>query len=131
MGNYLPTDQVDDDAAKGIGPCGKGDPNDFSLTHKEIHISIPKYQKIAAEMFKCYQKCADDSALPMYSCSDEINKYVECVRHWSTDLEYRNAITAEYLVLREEYRKTGRRRLYRGLKGETYVTLEQLTGFKV
>lgn len=137
MGNSFVTDQVDDDAAKGIGPHGKGDPEDFSLTQKEIHVSIPRYQVKAAEMFKCnhlwdmYQECADNSGTFFYTCKKEWTTYEECLLHWSSDPEYRQQITAEYLVVREEYRKTGRRRLYRGLKGETYIRDDHLRGFKI
>jgi len=78
-----------------------------------------------------YKQCADDSAFPFTVCKNEMEAYSDCVQHWSKDANYREQITAEYLLVREEYRKTGRRRLYRGLKGETYITEDQLRGFKI
>lgn len=56
---------------------------------------------------------------------------MSCVDYWVRSKEYNEQLTQEYLNIREEYRKTGRRRLYRALKGETYVAPDQLKGFQV
>lgn len=82
-------------------------------------------------LFSVYQNCADDTVLPWYICKNELEAYTDCIQHWSKDPKYREQIIAEYVLLREQYRRTGRRRLYRGLKGETYVTEDQLRGFQI
>lgn len=110
-------DVIEEDHKSGLGPRGIGDPDDMTLRSKEILVHIPRYQKKAAE-YKCqnlsdeYEECLKKHTLP-FSCRDKFAEYVECVHHWSFDIEYREQITQEYLNIRQEYRKTGRRRLGR------------------
>lgn len=64
----------------------------------------------------------------MFSCEQEFKVYSECSNFWINNSDHKNQIIEEYLAIRTEYRKTGRRRLKRALQGETYVSLSQLRG---
>ncbi|XP_026278223.1 uncharacterized protein LOC113206377 isoform X2 [Frankliniella occidentalis] len=138
MGNTFDApDPIDEDCKSGIGPRGKGDPDDFTLRARELKVHIPKFQEAAALKVHCkdlaqeLQHCMDNNFALLASCYHLNTKLKACTELWTNDLEYREQMIEEYLLVRQEFRKTGRNRLYRALKGETYVTESERKGYQV
>lgn len=101
------------------GPHGLGDPDDQFLRRVESTILIPNMIKKKANATWCqvvneqFFKCAEQYGMwrMSYKCRAEATELRECVHKVLTDESKVNEVTQEYLDMRAEYRRTGKRKL--------------------
>ncbi|XP_067937671.1 COX assembly mitochondrial protein homolog [Watersipora subatra] len=100
------------------GPMGLGDPEDETLRRHEKEMLIPKIMKKRVNSIWCkaeseaFFSCAEKAGMMRmtWQCRPLANLFEACGKAAMSDQKNIDEVTREYLDMRSEYRRTGKRK---------------------